>query len=272
MGAHDSADAAGGDARPRTDQAFWDAQWSDRASRSLAYRVLHGRDHGPDGAFLRTLRTHVGARHLRGASIVELGGAVSRGLLDLALHEQARATVVDYSEVGLRQTEAMFAAAGAEVRTIQADFFAWDTRGLTFDLVTHWGVLEHFEDPAPLLELSARLLRPGGLLVFSMPNLLARGAGLWARWAPDNFSHHVRHEDAALDAAFRSAGLTLERRFFSGPPLVRMSPWERRGLGPLLANVAHVASCGASTLFPGAFVSASGRWARLRGFVARREH
>lgn len=39
----------------------------------------------------------------------------------------------------------------------------------SFDVVFHQGLLEHFEDPRPLLTENIRLLRPGGFLVVDVP-------------------------------------------------------------------------------------------------------
>jgi 2-polyprenyl-3-methyl-5-hydroxy-6-metoxy-1,4-benzoquinol methylase len=253
-----------------TDETFWDAQWEDRASRSLAQRLLHGREFGRDGTFLRTMRRHVGVDAFRSARVVELGGAVSRYLLDLALWEGARVTAVDYSPVGVQQTRALFAQHGVDGEAVQADMFAWQGGDGRFDVVTHWGVLEHFDDPAPTLAVSARLARPGGLVVFTMPNLAARGAALWKRFAPANFAKRVYHTDEAVRAACAAAGLVVERQFHSGPPLVRMAPPERGGVTAQVTNLLHAALCGVGTLAPGLYVDGTPRLSSQRGFVARR--
>ncbi|MFP4152258.1 MAG: methyltransferase domain-containing protein [Alkalispirochaeta sp.] len=49
--------------------------------------------------------------------------------------------------------------------------------GGPFDVVTMWFVIEHFDDLEPVVEQVQRLLRPGGLFVFSTPN----GAGVSAQ-------------------------------------------------------------------------------------------
>lgn len=46
-----------------------------------------------------------------------------------------------------------------------------DLSGVTFDVVTLWNVLEHLHEPIADLQRIARLLQPGGVLVFSLPNL-----------------------------------------------------------------------------------------------------
>jgi SAM-dependent methyltransferase len=56
----------------------------------------------------------------------------------------------------------------------------------SFDVITAWNVLEHMHDPLSNLREMSRLLRPGGLLVFSIPNMDSLEAGLfghyWLGW------------------------------------------------------------------------------------------
>lgn len=255
----------------RTDEAFWDAQWQEREARSLTQRLLRGHEFGAQGAFLRTMRRHVGHKAFSGARVVELGGAASRFLLDLALWERARVTAVDYSEVGIAQTRALFREHDVAGEAVQADMFTWHDGDGAFDVVTHWGLLEHFEDPVPTLAASARLARPGGLVVFTMPNLAARGAVLWRRFAPANYAKHVYHTDAAVRAACAEVGLTVEREFHCGPPLVRMAPPERNGVAAQLVNLMHASLCGLGMLVPTLYTRGTPGLASQRGFVARRD-
>jgi 2-polyprenyl-3-methyl-5-hydroxy-6-metoxy-1,4-benzoquinol methylase len=56
----------------------------------------------------------------------------------------------------------------------------------SFDVITMWNVLEHLDHPVEDLRLAVRLLRPGGLLVFSVPNIESLEARLfgpyWLGW------------------------------------------------------------------------------------------
>jgi 2-polyprenyl-3-methyl-5-hydroxy-6-metoxy-1,4-benzoquinol methylase len=56
----------------------------------------------------------------------------------------------------------------------------------SFDTITMWNVLEHFYAPIDNLQLAHHLLKPGGLLVFSIPNLESVEARLfgthWLGW------------------------------------------------------------------------------------------
>lgn len=52
----------------------------------------------------------------------------------------------------------------------------------SFDVVTMWNVLEHLHDPLGGLRAVQRLLVPGGLFVFSIPNLEGLEARLFGRY------------------------------------------------------------------------------------------
>jgi SAM-dependent methyltransferase len=54
-----------------------------------------------------------------------------------------------------------------------------------FDAITAWQVFEHLHDPAATLDECHRILRPGGALLFSVPNIES-----WqARWSREEWFH-----------------------------------------------------------------------------------
>lgn len=230
---------------------------------------MHARTFGKGGYFLRLMRRHAPGA-FQNAKLVELGGGGSRYLVDLAKEERAIVTAVDYSEIGIVQTKALFARYGVRGDVIFADMFDWHERDGSFDVATHWGLLEHFDDPVPVLAASARLVRSGGLVVFTMPNLAAVGAGLWRRLAPENFAAHVYHSDESLQRAMAEVGLRLERAFHCGPPLVRMAPAERRGLTSQAVNIVHGVLLLGNALAPWLYLDGWSKVSNTRGFIARK--
>ncbi|MFA5839765.1 MAG: class I SAM-dependent methyltransferase [Candidatus Margulisiibacteriota bacterium] len=61
----------------------------------------------------------------------------------------------------------------------------------SFDLTFSVGVVEHFLDPAFLLREQVRVLRPGGCLVVSVPNLLNPFNFLYRLYAGDSYSYGI---------------------------------------------------------------------------------
>jgi hypothetical protein len=76
-----------------------------------------------------------------------------------------------------------------------------------FDVVTSFGVVEHFDDTAGCVRALARMLRPGGMVLTEVPNM-AGGVGAIQR-ALDRavYDMHVPLDAEALATAHRDAGL-----------------------------------------------------------------
>jgi 2-polyprenyl-3-methyl-5-hydroxy-6-metoxy-1,4-benzoquinol methylase len=73
--------------------------------------------------------------------------------------------------VELSERSAVLAKKKAGVHQVTQGLFEdFPEGGDPFDLVTMWMVLEHLPDPRMALIKASNLLRPGGLLVFSVPN------------------------------------------------------------------------------------------------------
>ncbi len=249
-----------------TDQNFWSEQWKERKARRVLQRVLHGKAHGKGGGFLSMWQRYVGRKGFDGESVLEIGGAVSQYLIDFAL-EGGAVVALDYNAEGIQQTQELFEQRNVRGRTILADALTF--AGERFDVVTHWGVLEHFEDPLPIIEASGRLVKPDGVVVFGMPNLEAAGAALWKRYSPSNFSAHICHSDAGVDAACKKAGLRLDATYRIGMPLVRMAPLESRGIGALVVNATHALLCAVGAAVPTIYRYTPAALANYRLFIAR---
>jgi SAM-dependent methyltransferase len=75
-----------------------------------------------------------------------------------------------------------------------------------FDVITLLDVIEHVEDDLAALETVRRLLRPGGLLVITVPALML----LWSDFDVANH-HYRRYEKDTLVSVIRRSGFVLER-------------------------------------------------------------
>ena len=123
-------------------------------------------------------------------------------------------------------------------------------RSGSVDLVTFWDVLEHVPDPDLLVEEAARVLRPGGVIATSMPNLTGVTPWLSGRdWAYYDFGRfgHIHHLGRRhVEDIFRRAGLvirhseTLGSTDFRDLPFARARVRERPWFGTILDRVSGV--------------------------------
>jgi len=212
---------------PVTDARYWDRVWNANLTavkRSPDDCPFHGRR----GAFTRMALGQLG--DIRGLRVLEVGGGGPNArALALRKWGGAEITVIDYSATALELVTRYFVLNEEKLEVIEDDFLTHDFARQRFDLVTHWGVLEHFDDPSGILTRSAALLTPGGRTLFTMPNMLAWAAVLWRTKAPANWSIHVLHSDVEIAAASERAGLRLERSFYAGLPFLFDTSWEWTG-------------------------------------------
>jgi SAM-dependent methyltransferase len=82
---------------------------------------------------------------------------------------------VEYSPVGFAQTQSLFKQHGLDpAHVLEPDFFDasfHERYRERFDVILSQGFIEHFEEPRKAVGLHVNLLRKGGYLVCSIPNL-----------------------------------------------------------------------------------------------------
>jgi len=157
--------------------ADWDAQWR---AEPLEPAAAQAEERTPRWrAQERLVRERFGG--FDGLNAVEVGSG--RGLNGLLYAVRgAEVTLVDSSRLALEQAAELFAAFGAEPRTVEADLFALPA-GLKgrFEVAMSFGVCEHFLQERRLAAIKAHLelVRPGGLALLGVPNRHAPAYRLW---------------------------------------------------------------------------------------------
>ena len=108
-----------------------------------------------------------------------------------------------------------------------------------FDIVLFGDVLEHLADPTELLLLCHRVLRPGGSVVVSVPNVahwairtsLLRGRFDYAAWGPMDATHLRWFTWKSLDLLLTTAGFSVTDRTASAgtwlPLYSEVFPWSK---------------------------------------------
>jgi 2-polyprenyl-3-methyl-5-hydroxy-6-metoxy-1,4-benzoquinol methylase len=112
---------------------------------------------------LRVIRTMVG--HAAGVDLCEVGAG---GGHVLRMFPQARLTAVDVSSVFLETARRNLA--GYDVRFVKGEVDKLALPDASYDRIICTEVLEHTLDPEAILAAIARLLRPDGVAVITVPN------------------------------------------------------------------------------------------------------
>lgn len=203
------------------------ATWWDPAGEMAPLHVMNP---------VRVKYVETAAGGLDGKRTVDVGCGV--GLLSEAMAARgAKVLGIDLAEEVLKagQRHAEASGAAVEYRAIAAEALA-DERPGAFDLVTCMEMLEHVPDPASVVAACARLVRPGGTVVFSTINRNARAyalaivaaeyvMGLLPRGTHD-YAKLIKPSE--LDRWARAAGLeTADVRGIAYHPLLksaRLSP------------------------------------------------
>ncbi|HNQ13338.1 MAG TPA: class I SAM-dependent methyltransferase [Bacteroidia bacterium] len=118
---------------------------------------------------------------------------------------------LDYSEFACKQSEKILEREGTPGTITQGDAFNPPSDMIEkFDIVCSLGVVEHFEDTAGTLKAFARFVKPGGILITSIPNLVGVTGFLQKIMNKPVYDIHVPMDKNQLEQAIRKAGLELK--------------------------------------------------------------
>jgi 2-polyprenyl-3-methyl-5-hydroxy-6-metoxy-1,4-benzoquinol methylase len=172
--------------------------------------------------------------HVRpGMAFLEVGFAPGKMLAWVAQRLGAVVTGVDYSPRGVEVAKGLFKALEITADLRCESIFETTLKPSSFDVVYSAGVIEHFEDPRPIVAKHMELLRPGGIALIHVPNYGGLYGSLQGRLDPDNLALHnlrIMSLHALRALAPQQPDLTINAYTWG-----RMSPWilslPRLGIG-----------------------------------------
>ncbi len=146
--------------------------------------------------------------------VLELGSAPGRWLAWIERHLSRPTVGIDLDAEGTRLSRRLFPG----LRVMRGDATRLPFADRSFAASFSLGLVEHFEDPSPIMEETFRVVRPGGIVVCSVPNL---GAGTFLHWhwkltAPEHFTTHRPFSLDQLTALVQSAGFSILHREYNG--------------------------------------------------------
>ncbi len=140
--------------------------------------------------------------------------------------------LADYGEIrGIDISEETIRLCGERGidRIVRGDALELPFRKAGFDVVLALDAFEHFEDDVAAMREVYRVLRPGGVLVATVPAFMAL-------WSPHDeaYHHHRRYRRPQLRGRLEQAGFVTERMSYSSmalfPPVWALR--KLRGLSP----------------------------------------
>lgn len=198
----------------KTEVGHWDAAWARRPRMRFPIPL----DIGTRNVLL-LLRRYVRP----GMSYIELGCAPGKIMSWVGREIESTVHGIDYSPTGVDVARWLTNGLGiaSDIRCEDATRTSFPAG--TFDLVFSCGLIEHFDDPRPMVAAHVALLAPGGVAVIAVPNYSGPYLALQKRCDPANLAIHnldIMNPPAMLSLAPSSSGLTA-RSFVFG----RFSPW-----------------------------------------------
>lgn len=192
-----------------TDKAgehYWDSAWqaatlprlvvpNDKRLRNHVRRCFH--------TFFSDV---MAGRH--GQRLIEVGCANSVWLPYFASEYGCSIAGLDYSPTGCTSAQALLKAAGVKGEIFHGDIWAPPAELLeSFDVVFTNGLIEHFEPTEHILTALAKLLRPGGIMITIVPNMVGWVGQVQKYLNRQVFDIHVPIGLEAIQTAHQRAGL-----------------------------------------------------------------
>jgi SAM-dependent methyltransferase len=156
-----------------------------------------------------------------GTRVLEVGCAPGKFLLWCALAKQAQACGVEYAEHSHQSTVDLFKAANVTPDIRKEDFMQTTFNSGSFDVVYSFGVIEHFDDPRPMVRKHFDMLKPGGTAIITVPHFGAGYGWLAQRLDRKNYDiHNISIMSQAGMLALAPEG-SQSKTYAHG----RLSPW-----------------------------------------------
>lgn len=145
-----------------------------------------------------------------GSRLLEVGCAKSAWLPYFSREFGLRVAGLDYSPAGCELARQVLGRSGVEGEIICADLFS-PPQALAgaFDAAVSFGVAEHFDDTAACIKAVASLVKPGGLIVTSVPNLTGWIGAVQKLVNRPVYDIHRLLSPESLRAAHGAAGLEV---------------------------------------------------------------
>ena len=191
--------------------AYYTADYLGDIEKTLEEHRL-GKLHGTRSWRRETEKAALVERFQRGGTILDLGCAGAYFLLALDPAKWKRFGVELIGEV-----VDLVRPNNPDLEVVDGDIFSASLPEASFDVITMWHVFEHLHGPEAVLRRIRDLLRPGGWIFVSLPNLDSLQARIFRHnwFAFDDIPRHLHHySPRSLERLFEGAGLSVVDHIF----------------------------------------------------------
>lgn len=192
-----------------TDRAFWKSFWE--AKTGLIFPIK------ADYVFGEILGRLIKEKGIKTA--IELGGFPGYYTIYLTKYQKLDTTLFDYyiHRDIIRQLLAANGLTEQDITIIEADLFNY-TPEKQYDLVTSFGLIEHFQDTKAIIETHLQFLKPGGTLFITLPNFVGVNGWVQRKFDLDNYNkHNIKSMNLQLLAdSCKALGLKEVECYYSG--------------------------------------------------------
>ncbi|NER26499.1 MAG: class I SAM-dependent methyltransferase [Symploca sp. SIO1C4] len=189
---------------------YWEYSWSSVQLPALIDPRVLNLNNFPNRRFHHYFSDVFSKIEANQMKLLEIGCARSAWLPYFAREFGFKVYGIDYSEVGCQQAKQVLFNAGVEGEIVCADFFYPPTTMLEeFDVVVSFGVAEHFEDTTACIKVFSKFLKPNGVIVTVIPNMV--GVIGWNQKILDRqiFDIHLPLDSNGLAQAHNYSGLEV---------------------------------------------------------------
>jgi len=152
---------------------YWDHIWMTAERPNIINLAEVGLNNYVYRCFHEYFRQIFSNSNKKGENILEIGCGSSGWLPYFAKEFNFKVWGIDYSDIGCCQARKLLLNEGLEGEVICADLFSPPESMIgAFDIVVSFGVVEHYEDTTGCVRGFSKFLKPGGMLITNIPNLI----------------------------------------------------------------------------------------------------
>lgn len=176
-----------------TDRDFWESFW--RSKTDLIFKIKK------DYVFGDQLRQ--AANDINAKTAIELGGFPGYYSVYFKKYLKLDTTLFDYfiSREIIKELLEANELKENDIHIIEDDLFNYKPEQL-YDIVSSFGLIEHFSDTKDIIARHVEFLKPGGILFITLPNF--RSVNGWVQKTFDR-SNYNKHNIHCMDPKFLSA-------------------------------------------------------------------